>query len=132
MLTVLDTGSVPNLVRADLLPQAALASCDSSRNIVNLSSASNHRLNTIRVVTLTVMVDSYTARQPFVVVRKLGADALSSYRHVKSVRPRMKFIELEDGTRVTIRQRPQMVPGDRSTAETYRVPGGSAACFSNG
>ncbi len=38
MLTVLDTGAGPNLVRADLLPRAVLASCDSGRNIVNLSS----------------------------------------------------------------------------------------------
>ncbi len=77
-------------------------------------------------MTLTVKVDSYTARQPFVVVRKLGADALLGCtfidKHVKSVRPRMKFIELEDGTRFTIRRRPQMVPSHRSTAETSRVP----------
>ncbi len=51
MLTVLDTGAGPNSVSADLLPQAVLASCDSSRNIVNLSSASNHRLDTIGVAT---------------------------------------------------------------------------------
>ncbi len=61
--------------------------------------ASNHRLDTIGVVNLTVKVDSYTARQPFVVVRQLGADALLGctfiHKHVKSVRPRMKFIELE-------------------------------------
>ncbi len=38
MITVLDTGAGPNLVRADLLPRAVLASCDSGRNIVNLSS----------------------------------------------------------------------------------------------
>ncbi len=36
MLTVLDTGAGPNLVRADLLPQAVLASCDSSRDIVTV------------------------------------------------------------------------------------------------
>ncbi len=38
MLTVFDTGAGPNLVRADLLSRAVVASCDYSRNIVNLSS----------------------------------------------------------------------------------------------
>ncbi len=46
LLTVLDTGAGPDLIRADLLAPEVLASCDTKRPITNLASVSNHRLDT--------------------------------------------------------------------------------------
>ncbi len=45
LLTVLDTGTGPNLIRANLLAPEALASCDTKSPIANLPSASDHRLD---------------------------------------------------------------------------------------
>lgn len=125
VLTVLDTGAGPNLIRADLLPPAALEACDKDREVVNLSSASNHRLETLGVLHLTVKIGNFTARQPFVVVRQLGADALLGCtfidKHVQQVRPKMKMVELNDGTRAPIQRRPQVAATSRSSTENPRV-----------
>ena len=71
-LTVLDTGAGPNLIRSDCLDTEALATVDTSPDIVNLASATKHRLDTLGIVTLTVTVAGFTSRQPFVVVKELG------------------------------------------------------------
>ncbi len=125
LLTVLDTGACPNLMRSDLLTPEVLASCDTERPMGNLASASNHLLDTMGIVKLTVKIASYTVRQPFVVVRQLGADALLGctyiYKHFEQVRPRMKFIQLGNWVRVPIRRRAQAISLDQPTKETYRV-----------
>ncbi len=74
------------------------------------------------IVKLTSKIISYAVRQPFVVVCKLGADAILGYayidKHVEQVRPRMKFIQLANGVRVPIRRRAQAIPLDPQTKET--------------
>jgi len=88
-LTVFDTGAGPNLIRADLLPADAKAKINKTRRIVHLSSASNHRLNTLGIIYLTGTIAKYTVRQPFVVVEKLDADVIlgATYigEHIESV-----------------------------------------------
>ncbi len=74
LLTVLDTGAGPNLIRADLLTPEVLASCDTTRPMKNLTSLSNHRLDAMDIVNLTVKFASCTVRRPFLVVRQLRAD----------------------------------------------------------
>ncbi len=123
--TVLDTGAGHTLIRANLLMLEVLASYDTERAIVNLASASNHRLQTLGIVKLTVKIAYYAVRQPFVVVRQLGADALlgCTYidKHVEQVRPRIKFIQLANGVRVPIRRREQEIPLHRPTEEAHGV-----------
>eukprot|EP00171_Calliarthron_tuberculosum_P022458 IDg22458t1 len=65
LLTVLDTGAGPNLIRADLLPQRLLDELDRTREIVNIASASKHRLDVLGTLALTVTVESSTVRLPF-------------------------------------------------------------------
>ncbi len=107
LLTVLDRGAGLNLISADLLTPEVLASCDTKRPMANLALESNHRLDTMGIVKLTVKIASYSVRQPFVVVRQLGADALlgCAYidKHVDQVRPRMKFIQFANRVRALIR-----------------------------
>ena len=55
-ITVLDTGTGPNLIRADLLPEHVIRTLDKDRKIVNLVSASNHRIETMGLLNLTVRV----------------------------------------------------------------------------
>ncbi len=49
---------------------------DSTPDVVNLYNATRHRLDVLGVVHLTVTVAGQTSRQPFIVVRKLGTDAI--------------------------------------------------------
>ena len=46
------------------------------REIINLRSASQHRLETLGIVTLTVKIADMTIRTPFFIVRQLGADMI--------------------------------------------------------
>lgn len=76
MSTVFDTGAGPNLIRADMRPDSTIVELDRNRQVVNLASASKRRLTTFGIVSLTIRVGSFVTRQPFVVCRQLGADAI--------------------------------------------------------
>lgn len=69
--------------------------------MVNLTSASNHRIEVLGMVKLSVTIATYTARVPFVVVRTLGADALlgCEYQdlHVETIKPRRRTCESDNG-----------------------------------
>ena len=82
--SVLDTGAGPNLIRAYQLDRDTLSSLDTSRELVNLASASNHRLGTLGVAVLTFTTGTYTMRQPFIVVRQLGTDVILGCTYIDS------------------------------------------------
>ena len=117
-LSVADTDAGPNLIRADRVPPEILANVNRDRRIVNLSSASKHKLHTIGVVYLWMDIGGYACRQPFVVVRRLAADVIIGCTflddHAESLQIRRKVLILADGTVVPIRRRaagkPTVVP----------------------
>lgn len=82
LLTVLDTGEGPSLVRDDFLPQRLLEHIDRTREIVNNASASKHRLNVLGTLSLTVTVASSTVRLPFFAVRQLSTDVILGYHYI--------------------------------------------------
>lgn len=124
-LTVIDTGAGPNLIRADLLPDEALLKLDQSREMVNLASASNHRLQVMGITMLSVTIANHKARQQFIVVKRLGADVILGCTyidaHINAIRPRQKVIELRNESIVPIRRRPHQVLLDRGTRECKKV-----------
>lgn len=69
--------------------------------MVALASASNHRLDTVVIIQLTVSAGTELLRQPFVVVRQLGADAILGCTfidaHVNAIFVRKRFVELNNG-----------------------------------
>ena len=71
VLSVLNTGAAPKLIREGCCPAEALANLDKSREIVNLSIVSKHRIDVMGLITLLVTVGGYTNRTLFAVVRKL-------------------------------------------------------------
>lgn len=75
-LTVLDTCADPNLILVSLLPDDVLSHPNKSREVVNLSSFSKHRLDVLGLVPLTITVANVNFRQIFVSVRQLGADII--------------------------------------------------------
>ena len=83
-LTVLDTGAGPNLIRADLLPEQVISKINRSREIINLSSASNHKIDVLGTTLLTVKVGDQLTRTQFVVVRNLGADVILGCQYIDS------------------------------------------------
>lgn len=114
VLTVIDTGAGPNLIREGVCPPESLAAIDTSRPIANLASASRHRLDTLGVVILTVKVATKVARVPFIVVRNLGADALlgCTYQdaHVRSIHCEARTVELKNGDVAPIIRRRALEP----------------------
>ena len=60
MLSVLDTGAVHNVIRAECVPEEVLRTLDTTREVVNLSTASKVPLPTLRIVKFHVKVDNYT------------------------------------------------------------------------
>ena len=115
LLTVLDTGAGPNLIRAAVLPQRLLQSLD-SRGVVRLASASKHRLDVLGVTQLVVTVGSLVTRQPFVVIRNLGTDALLGCtladKHIESIRCRKRAVELYNRDVIPIVHRSAGFPDD--------------------
>ena len=114
MLSVIDTGAGPHLIREGCAPPESLRKMVTTREIVNLTSASNNRLDVLGLVTFTVTVGSYSARVLFAVVRNLGADILLrvSYQllHVENICPRKRIVELPNGDIVTMTMRQALKP----------------------
>ena len=108
-LSALDTGAGPSLIWKDVCPPLTLANIDTSREVVNLRSASNHSLEVLGVATLTVTVGAYSAITPVVVVRRLGADFLLGcsyiYYHVSAIMTRRRAVVMLDNTWGTIQRR---------------------------
>ena len=76
ILTVLDTGAGPNLIRSDCVPKQILNNLKSAHEFINISSASRHRIQVMGIASLTVKIADHICTQPFLVVKNLNADAL--------------------------------------------------------
>ncbi len=76
VLTVLEAGAGPNLIRSSMCPQEALAAMDIERRVAQLYSATNHRLDALGVLTLSVSIGAQTSRKPFIVLRRLSTDII--------------------------------------------------------
>ena len=124
-LTVLDTGAGPNLIRSDCLDSEALATIDTSPDIVSLASATKHRLDTLGIVTLTVTVAGYTSRQPFVVVKELGTDAILGCTFldsaVESIHPRKRYALVRNGNRTRLVRQLALEPRKERRTVCHRV-----------
>ena len=106
MSTEFDTGASPNLIRADMLPYSTIAELDRNRQVVNLASDSKHRLTTLGIVSLTIRIGSFMTRQPFVVCRHLGADAILGCTfidtHTEAIWVRRRVVVLNNGAELPI------------------------------
>ncbi len=109
MLTVIDTGAGPNLIRLGAYPEVALRSMDTTRRIANLRGASRHQLHTLGIVNHMAQIATQFSRVPFVVVRNLGADALLgcsyTYEFKEAIMCTRRPIILENGEIVPIQRR---------------------------
>lgn len=128
VVSVIDTGAGPNLVKAELVPAQVLQSLDSNRQVVNLASASNHRLETLGVVHLIVQVGQQASRHPFVVTRQLSADVILGCtfldNHVEGIFPRRRYIELASGDIAPILRRESKIPSMQRSKEDPKLPRG--------
>ena len=108
-LAVVGTGAGPNLVRADLLPDPTLSTLYRKNRIVNMGSASIHRLKTLGIAILKVNMEGYICRQPSFVVQALAADVIlaATYidRHGNDINIGQQTFRLIDGTTVLILRR---------------------------
>ena len=121
VLTVLDTGARPNLIRADCTPKEALSNLRSATEFATIASASRHRIHVIGIATLTVRVGEHTCRQPLLVVRNLSADVILGTTYIDSqveyISPRQKIAVLRDSNTVAIQKRGASLPTTKRTKE---------------
>ena len=126
LLCVLDTGAGPNLIRADLLPDDTLKKLDTSRAVVNLSSASGHGLDVLGITRLSVRVGSQVTSHDFVVSRQLSTDVLLGCHFIDSavedIHVQLRSVELRNGESVPIvRRRSSNAPTTKPTTESPRL-----------
>ena len=105
-LTVLDTGAAPNLIRADLVPIKALAQTHKPNELINLASASGHKIDVLGTINVKVRVGSMVHKHEFIVSRQLHADVLLGCqfidKSVQSIHTQARTIELVNGDTVPI------------------------------
>ena len=91
---------------------------DTSRELVNLASASNHRLDTLGVAVLTVTTGTYTTRQPFIVVRQLGTDVILGCTYIDSsidsIGVRKRVVTMRNGDSFPILRQVAMDPTEKA------------------
>ena len=126
LLCVLDTGTGPNLIRADLLPNDTLKKLDTSRAVVNLSSASGHGLDVLGITRLSVRVGSKVTSEDFVVSRQLSTDVLLGCHFIDSaiedIHVQLRSVEPRNGEAVPIvRRRSSNDPTTKPTTESPRL-----------
>ena len=131
-LCVFDTGAGPNLIRADLLPDDVIHRLNTTRKVVNLRSASTHQISVLGITHLTVEVNGYRCRQPFVVVRQLTSDVIIGTtfidEHVENIWVRQRKVILLDGTEIPIQRRSALGKPtclrttEKTTLDNFSVP----------
>ena len=108
-LCVLDTGAGPNLIRAGHLPEHMLSKLERDRKVVNLRSASNHAMEILGIIHLTIKVGEYSCRQPFAVSKTLTSDVILGATfidaHVENIWVRQRKVILCDGSELPIERR---------------------------
>lgn len=75
-ITVLDKGTGTNLVKEVLFQPEALEFLEQSQELVNLASASQHKIDVLWIVRLTVIFGSQTDGIPFIVELKICTEVL--------------------------------------------------------
>ena len=126
LLSVLDTGAGPNLIRADLLPEPVLHKLDTSREVVNLSSASGHGLDVLGITRLSVKVGSQVTTHDFVVSRQLSTDVLLGCHFidnaVEDIHVQLRTVELLNGELLPIvRRKGTGAPTTKSLTESPKL-----------
>lgn len=76
VLSILNTGTGPNLVRLSVLPASLRKKVDYPRALVNLQSASKHKLAMLGVVLFLAKVGHYITGQLFVVMRNDAVEVI--------------------------------------------------------
>ena len=108
MLTILDTGAGPNLIREDEL-DGDLTDLVKKKSTPELYDANKNPLEVTGTIDLTVQLGTRTLVAPFLVVPKLAVPALLCAdfcdEHVETIRPRRRIVELDDGTTIPIVRR---------------------------
>jgi len=108
MLTILDTGAGPNLIREDEL-DGDLTDLVKKKSTPELYDANKNPLEVTGTIDLTVQLGTRTLVASFLVVPKLAVPALLCAdfcdEHVETIRPRRRIVELDDGTTIPIVRR---------------------------
>ena len=96
------------------------------RGVVRLASASKHQLDVLGVTQLVVTVGSLVTRQPFVVVRNLGTNALLGCtfadKHIDTFRCWKRVVELYNGDVIPIVRRAAAPPNSPTIERCPHVP----------
>ena len=103
ILSILDTGAGPNLVKREAIPEGAEVL---SAEHLPIRGANGKPIDVAGCVYLTVTVGTQVAKREFLVCERLATDLILGCdycdRHVEEILPRKRLIKLDDGTTVPI------------------------------
>ena len=108
-LSVLDSGAGPNCIRkSELLP--VFDAHIRHGPLPNIGDANNNPLSMIGTLALVVRLGRRIVKVYFIVCERLVAPVILGCdfcgRFVEAIRPRMKLVEMDEGTEVPIVRRP--------------------------
>jgi len=103
ILSDLDTGAVPNLVKLEAIPDGAEIQ---SADHVPIRGANGKPIDVAGRVYLTVRLGTQVSKREFLVCERLATDLILGCdycdRHVEAILPRKRLVKLDDGTTVPI------------------------------
>ena len=109
-MVVLDTGAGSSFIRRNALPSEAWKLIRPLHSTVRIRDANNRSLNIQGTVNLTCTVGGRSEIVTFYVVERLATEVILGCdycdKHVESIRPRRRLVEMEDGSTVPIVRRP--------------------------
>ena len=104
-VVVLDTGAGPNFINITELDQDVHELIE-KKDLPDIYDANNRPLSLMGTITLSVRLGSYSLSLPFIVCANLAAPAILGAdfcdQHVEAIRPRMRSVELADGSCIPI------------------------------
>ena len=110
-VVVLDTGAGSSFIRQALIPESYRKHIKPLDDQFNVKDANNRRVVIAGTINLTVQVGKRREVVKFNVVERLGTDVILGCdycdKHVESIRPRKRLVELDDGSTVPILKRPE-------------------------
>lgn len=111
IFTVLDTGAVSSFIRRSLIPKEHIDKIRPLPRDVKVRDTNKKPLALAWQIILHVRLNDHTETVIFYIAERLAAPALLSCdfceKHVESIRPRMRIVELEDGSSVSIVRAPR-------------------------
>jgi len=107
----LDTGAGSSFIKRSVIPGTLENEIKPLTEDIRVKDANNRSLNILGTISLQVQVGSRAEAISFYVVERLATSVILGCnfcdKHVEAIRPRLRLVEMDDGTTIPIIRRPE-------------------------